>query len=236
MNKTNENMLEAKDYVSPTRKLYTEKATDFLAHKNRQPHYLVTYCDDPETNNEVKILKPLTDENIAEVKAFIDAYINKAYAEEIEAGDEINDAWRNDVVAEAIGELSDKDYLCNTNVILQNMEIIDIDLNSKYYCYRTKVAIFPNGMTNTPRVINVDMNLPDNVYLYLLVEFMLNPNMSLNKLRTKNQDIYERVSAYVDNFFHGCVYPCNVPTYAVEFTEIIEDAQTLLKNIESNIK
>ena len=30
-------------------------------------------------------------------------------------------------------------------------------------------------------------------------------------------------------------YPLNVPTYAVEFTEIIEDAQTLLNSIESKI-
>jgi hypothetical protein len=81
----------------------------------------------------------------------------------------------------------------------------------------------------------MNINLFDDDYSYLLVEFMLNAEFSFNKLRTKNKDMYDKISSYVDRFFHDCTYPLNVPTYAVEFTEIIEDAQTLLNSIESKI-
>jgi hypothetical protein len=233
--KQNEELAKIDNVATSMREHYTEKATEFLAEKERQPYYLVSYEEDVEDGLEFEHLKPLNEDNVSEIKEFIDAYINKAYAEEIAQGEEIDDVWRNEVASEALVELSEKEYLCEDSRFFRPTVVTNIDLNTKHYCYRVKIAIFPNGMASEPRIICTNMNLPDDVYLYLLVEFMWNPELSLNKLRTMNQDIYERVCSYVDNFFHGCLYPCNVPTYAVEFTEIIEDAQILLKRITNNV-
>ena len=237
VNKLNsiEEMVEFMDGVSQNRKYYTEMVEEFLKKKERRPYYLVSYYDDPETNNEVELLKPLTDENIAEINTFLDAYIKENYAEEVENGGLLDTDFRKDIISEVIGELSEKEFLCNTNMMGFYMEIIGINLYNKYYCYRIKVATFPNGMANAPEIIDININLPDDVYSYLLVEFMLNSELSFNKLRTKNEEVYGKISSYVDRFFHNCTYPLNVPTYAVEFTEIIEDAQTLLNSIGSKI-
>lgn len=234
--KQNEELAKTETVATSMREHYTKKATEFLNAKERQPYYLVSYEEDAEDGLEFERLKLLNEDNVSEIKAFIDAYINKAYAEDIAQGEEIDDAWRNEVASEAIGKLSDKEYLCEDSRFFRPSVVTNIDLNTKHYCYRVKIAIFPNGMASEPRIICTDMNLPDDVYLYLLVEFMRNPELSLNKLRTMNQDIYERVCSYVDNFFHGYLCPCNVPTYAVEFTEIIEDAQILLKSIKNSVE
>ena len=235
VNKLNsiEETFESMDGVSQNRKYYTEMVEEFLKKKERRPYYLVSYYDNPETNNEVELLRPLTDENIAEINASLDDYIKKEYPEEVENNGLLDADWRADIISEVIDEFRDKEYLCNTNQNGDYMEIIDIDICTKYYCYRIKVAIFPNGMANPPEFIDMKINLPDDVYSYLLVEFMLNSELSFNKLRTKNEEVYGKISSYVDRFFHNCTYPLNVPTYAVEFTEIIEDAQTLLNSIGS---
>lgn len=234
--KQNEESAKTKNVATSMREHYRERAAEFLAAKERQPYYLVSYEEDVEDGADFERLKPLSEDNISEIKAFIDAYINKAYAKEIAQGEEIDDVWRNEVAVEAIGELSEKEYLCEDSRFFRPSVVTNIDLNTKHYCYRVKIAIFPNGMASEPRIICTNINLPDDVYLYLLVEFMWNPELSFNKLRTMNQDVYERVCSYVDNFFHGCVYPCNVPTYAVELTEIIEDAQILLRSIKNSVE
>ena len=228
--------VKKKNVVTSLREHYTKKATEFSAAKERQPYYLVSYKEDVEDGLEFERLKPLSEDNVSEIKAFIDAYINKTYAEEIAQGEEIDDVWRNDVVSEAIVELSDKEYLCEDSRFFRPTVVTNIDLNTKYYCYRIKIATFPDGMVGEPKIICTDINLPDDVYLYLLVEFMWNQKLSINKLRTMNPDVYEKICLYIDNFFHGGLYPCDVPTYAVEFTEIVEDAQLLLKNIENSVE
>ena len=58
------------------------------------------------------------------------------------------------------------------------------------------VAIFSNGMANPPEFIDMKINLLDDVYSYLLVEFMLNSELSFNKLRTKNEEVYGKISSY----------------------------------------
>ena len=230
-----EEMFEFMDGIGKKRKFYAELVVEFLKKKDRRPCYEVSYYDDPETMNVVKLLKPLTEENIAEINTFLDDYIKKEYPEEVENDGLLDADWRADFISDVIGELSEKEYLCNTNKMGYDMEIAGIDLCTKYYCYRIKVATFSNGMANPPKIIDMNINLFDDDYSYLLVEFMLNAEFSFNKLRTKNKDMYDKISSYVDRFFHDCTYPLNVPTYTVEFTEIIEDTQTLLNSIESKI-
>lgn len=230
-----EEMFEALDGVTTMRKRYAEIVAEYLPRKERQPYYLITYEDDPETCNDVEVLRPLTQENIDEINALLDSYIDKEYAEEVETGGKEDAAWRADILPEVIGEFSDKRYLWKENMNFNTMEVINIDLNNPYYCYRIKIATFPDGMANAPKIIDTHLNLSDDQYSFLVVESMLSSNFSLNKLRTKNEELYNIITNSVDGIFHKYNYPCDVPTYAVEFTEIKDDAERLLNSIESKI-
>jgi hypothetical protein len=72
-----EEMFEFMDGIGKKRKFYAELVVEFLKKKDRRPYYEVSYYDDPETMNVVKLLKPLTEENIAEINTFLDDYIKK---------------------------------------------------------------------------------------------------------------------------------------------------------------
>ena len=230
-----EEMFETLDGVTAMRKRYAEIVAEYLTRKERQPYYLITYEDMPEACNEVKVLRPLTQENIDEINALLDAYIDEEYAEEIETGGKEDTAWRADILPEVIGRFSCKEYLWKENAIFETMDVLNIDLNNPYYCYRIKIATFPDGMTNAPKIIDTHLNLTDEEYTYLLIETMLSSDFSLNKLRTKREEMYNTITNYVDSIFHGYRYPCEVPIYAVEFTEIKEDAAKLLDSVESKI-
>lgn len=231
-----EEVFEIMDGWKGKRQEYTEIVTEFLKTKARQAYHTVNYEEDVEDGLEFELLKPLSEDNVSEIKAFIDAYINKAYAEEIAQGEEIDDVWRNEVISEAIGELSDKEYLREESRFFRPTVVTDIDLNTKYYCYRIKIATFPDGMDNPPKILNWLLNLPDDKYIYLTAEYMVNPNFSFNKLRTKDKELYNIICNDIEGRLHRNTYPCDVPTYTVEFTEIVEDAQLLLKSIENSVE
>ena len=229
-----EEVFEIMDGWKGKRQEYTEIVTEFLKTKERQPFYEVTYLDDPETNNEITELKALTDENVAEINQYIDDIIDREYPEE--ACNKSDEQWRKDLLSDVICDFSEKEWLLKENLNFMPMQVGYIDLNQKYYCYNIKVALFPDGMDNPPKILNWVLNLPDDKYIYLTAEYMVNPNFSFNKLRTKDKDMYNIICNDIEGRLHGNAYPCDVPTYAVEFTEIVEDAQLLLKSIENSVE
>ena len=57
---------------------------------------------------------------------------------------------------------------------------------------------------------------------------MINPDLTFNHLRTKNEEVYGRICRMIDNQFYESDIPHRIPTYAVELTEIMEDAKACL--------
>ena len=225
-----EEMFEIMDGLKGKRQKYTEIVTEFLKTKERQPFYEVTYLDDPETNNEITVLRALTDENIAEINQCIDDLIDIECPEE--ACNKSDEQLRKDLLSEVLCDLSEKEWLLKENLNFTPMQVGYIDLNQKYYCYKIKVALFLDGMYNPPEILNWVLNLSDARYIYLTAEYMVNPNFSFNKLRTKDKEMYNIICNSIEGRLHRNTYPCDVPTYTIEFTEIIEDAKKLLESIE----
>lgn len=224
------NSIETLDGWKHNRQRYTELVTEFLKTKPRRPYYKVSYYDDPETCNDVILLKSLTEENIAEINARLDAYIDEQYPEE--ACHKSEEIWRKDIISEVIDELRGTEYLENLNMMFEPMEVTDIDLYTKHYCYHIRVALFTNGMDASPEILDFILNLPDDVYIYLTAEFMTNPEFTFSKLRTKNADLYNTLCNDIEYKLHKGKDPADVPTYAVELTEIVNDAKQLLSSIE----
>lgn len=222
------------DGVAAKRKLYPEVIKEYLKTKDIKPFYMVEY-DDPMYDEPVKILRRLTDENIADIESLVDAYIEKSYPEEIASGGKDDKTWRKDImpeVAESNDYFVDKEYLHSENLMFNQMNVTNIDIYEKYYCYRIKVAAFLEGMEKNPEYIGINIHLSDEEYMYLTTEFMIDTKLSFNQLRNKNNDLYIKICNIVDRHFYHSDMTRVIPTYAVELTEIMEDAKACLEILE----
>ena len=59
----------------------------------------------------------------------------------------------------------------------------------------------------------------------MTAEYMVNPNFSFNKLKTKDKKMYDEICNSIESRLHQNTLPCNVSAYTIEFTEIVEDAK-----------
>ena len=121
------------DGVAAKRKLYPEVIKEYLKTKDIKPFYMVEY-DDPMYDEPVKILRRLTDENIADIETLVDAYIEKEYPEELANGGKEDKAWRKDImpeVAESNDYFVDKEYLHSENLMFHQMNVTNIDIYEK---------------------------------------------------------------------------------------------------------
>ena len=76
----------------------------------------------------------------------------------------------------------------------------------------------------------MNLNLPDDIYIYLTTEYMINSDLTFNHLRTKNEEVYGRICSIIDSAFYDSDIPHRIPTYSVELTEILEDAKKILQS------
>lgn len=225
-------LFDIMDGVAEKRESYPNLIKEYLQTKDRKIYYMIGY-EDPIYDDTIDVLKHLSDDNVAEIEALVDAYIEEEYPEEVANGGKEDKAWRKDImteVAQANNNFMDLDCLCSDNLMGQQMAVENINLYEKYYCYKTKVAVFHDGMNNTPEIIEMNLNLPDEVYIYLTTEYMIDSNLTFNHLRTKNEEVYARICRMIDDKFYDSDIPHRIPTYAVELTEIIEDAKKILQS------
>lgn len=223
------------DGVTAKREFYPNVIKEYLQTKDRKTCYMVEYIDPVQFDEPVKMLKCLADEDVAEIEALVDAYIEKEYPEEIANGGKEDKAWRKDImseVAQANDNFMDVNCLYAENIMSCQMGVENIDLYEKYYCYEAKIATFSDGMNNPPEITTTILNLPDDVYIYLTTEFMINPDLTFNHLRTKNEEVYGRICRMIDNQFYDSYIFHRIPTYAVELTEVMEDAKACLEILE----
>lgn len=230
-----EEFFDIMDGVTAKRESYPNVIKEYLQTKDRKTCYMVEYNDPVQFDDPVKMLKCLTDEDVTEIEALVDAYIEKEYPEENANGGKEDKAWRKDImseVAQANNNFMDVNCLYAENIMSCQMGVKDIDLYEKYYCYEAKIAAFSDGMNNPPEITKTILNLPDDVYIYLTTEFMINPDLTFNHLRTENEEVYGRICRMIDNQFYESDIPHRIPTYAVELTEVMEDARACLEILE----
>lgn len=220
------------DGVTEKRNTFPNLINEYLQTKDRKSYYLVEY-NDSIYDEPIKRLRCLSDENVAEIESFVDAYVEKEYPEEVANGGKEDKAWRKDIMAEvakANNNFMDVKCLFSENKMGEQMAVENIDLYEKYYCYKVKVAAFYEGINNAPEIIEMNLNLPDDIYIYLTTEYMINSDLTFNHLRIKNEEVYGRICSIIDSAFYDSDIPHRIPTYSVELTEIMEDAKKILQS------
>lgn len=200
---------------------------DYLTTKSRTNSYLVTYrryfyddgdCDDytPE------YFKEFTDEQIA--------IIRELFAQADEIGEDFT-------------FLLDEDTTGKYKFLEQEVDGYgqwylapeSIDLNTAYHRYAFKIAIFYKGVDAPATVRDVRFNFSDEEYSVLLDWKICNPRSGFNFLRISAPELYKMLCDRFDNCFtSGDHPPFYAPTYAVEMTEIEEDAKMIVEKYGNN--
>ena len=195
---------------------------DYLTTKSRTNSYLVTYrryfYDDGDCDGYTpEYFKEFSDEQIAIIRELF-------------------------VQADEIGEdftfLLDEDTTGKYKFLEQEVDGYgqwylapeSIDLNTVYHRYAFKIAIFYKGVDAPATVRDVRFNFSDEEYSVLLDWKIRNPHSGFNFLRVSAPELYEMLCDRFDNCFtNGDHPPFYAPTYAVEMTEIEEDAKMIIE-------
>lgn len=110
-----------------------------------------------------------------------------------------------------------------------------IDLNTVYHRYTFKIAIFYKGVDAPATVRDVRFNFSDEEYSVLLDWKIRNLRSGFNFLRVSAPELYKMLCDRFDNCFtSGDHQPFYAPTYAVEMTEIEEDAKMIIEKYGGN--
>ena len=97
-----------------------------------------------------------------------------------------------------------------------------------YYTYKVEVALFGEDFHAAPTIHEVDVRLTDAEYLRLLQWQIHNPNMGYNGCDADLSDIMGAIEAEVEM----TLFPDDVVgTYAVNLTEIKQDAEEVVKRM-----
>ena len=174
-----------------------------LKQEGRVAYYGIDYTDDED--NDFHLLTPLTEAQVDEIKqaAVVD-------------GEEVD---YDDILA----DLSDKDYLYAEGPC-GGLTPFHIELDAPSYLYDIEVAVFPDGLRGNHQVLERKVQLTDEEYIWLVGRYMCAPYMSFNWLRFQNRKLYDKICEFVEDNIESDLMQFYTPTYAVELTELKQDA------------
>ena len=190
---------------------------EYLLAKPRVDSYSVTYrryfyADHEYDDYTPEYLKEFTDEQLSIVKELIAL----CKSEEI-------DIW------EAIDGETEKYAFLQQEVDESSWSLVpeDIDLNAIYHRYKFKIAIFYNGIDTQPKTHEIRISLTDDEYVELIDWKLCHQSSGFNFMRIANPNMYNNLCEKIDHCFscEGMLY--YTPTYAIEITEIEEDAKMI---------
>lgn len=180
---------------------YLTLAQNYLATKERTPHYEVRYTDDASVLPAEGWcnLKSFSEEEIAQLLALREKYGKAEFFNHL---DEIFDE-------EALYDIAPGD-------------IFYIDLDSKYYMYSfTCHQLTDDGV----KTRSVEINLTDETYVKLLALHLKDNGLNINKLKYADKELFEIVTRGVDcHFCDDLAYIALYP-YVITMDEIQADAQ-----------
>ena len=102
-----------------------------------------------------------------------------------------------------------------------------------YYTYLVEAAVFDDDFHQPPTIKQLQVRLSDDDYLQLLQWQLHNPTSGYNAYSEDIADIIGEVEFQIEEELWDNE---NVGTYAVNLTEIRNDAKILLKHIEEREK
>lgn len=176
-------------------------AQNYLATKKRIPHFEIRYIDDCCPMEGWSTLESFSDEEMRQLLELREMYGKEDFFNHLE-------------------EVFDEDTLHD----LAPGEVIDFDLDTRYYMYDFKYhQITDKGV----RTGTAKLNLTDETYVKLLAMHLENKDLNINNLRYADKALYETITRGVDICFcYDGFYEVCEP-YTVTMDEIRADAQNI---------
>lgn len=185
--------------IDPT---FTALAQDYLATKERTPHYEIRSISDICPADGWCNLQSFSEEEMTQLLALREKYGKEEFFNHLD-------------------EVFDEDTLHD---MVYGSEIISFDLDRMYFKYNfTYHEITDKGVQSG----TIKLNLTDEIYVKLLALHLENRNLTINSLRYADRDLYKKVTRYVDSCFcyDGAYEVCN--PYTITMDEFRADAQKI---------
>lgn len=201
---------------------------DYLKTKPRETYYEVQYLRYIPSNDgydvdgfEPSYLKKFTPEQMELVKSVM---------EKVNAGEAY--LW------EAIEEMGAEKFEFLQTEPMDSYSSLDpnkVDLDTPYYMYKFKMAVFYDGIDAQPKVYEFLLDLTDEEYITLVGWAMCHRGCGFNILFIYHAKLYHKLLHAFNNRFSKEMFPAvSAPTYAVEMTEIEEDAKMIIEKYGNN--
>ena len=186
---------------------------NYIANKPRKLRYAVNYsCN--VVGVELTKLKEFTEEQLEMIRA-----IDKKSKEEDLPLWEVLEKYDSEKFDFLKADSIDDDL-----PLLENIE-----LDNPFTVYKFKIAIFWYGMDCKPKIEEVNIELTDEEYSRLLKWKISNKNSGFNYLRHTEPNLFNKLSNRLeDGFSFDCGPTLYAPLYAIEMTEVEEDAKIIL--------
>ena len=182
--------------------VYKAMAQDYLATKERTPHYEIRSISDCCPADGWCNLVSFSEEDMAKLLALREKYGNDDFFNHLD-------------------EVFDEDTLCD---MIYGSEVISFDLDTEYYMYGfTYHQITPNGVVTG----TVKINLYDETYVRLLAHHLEDKDLNINNLRYADRNLYDIVIRGVDsNFCYDDLYQVRDP-YTITMDEAQADVERI---------
>ncbi len=177
-------------------------AQNYLATKERTPHYEIRSISDCCTADGWCNLQSFSKEEMAQLLALREKYGKEEFCNHLD-------------------EVFDEDTLLD---MIYGSEVISFDLDNEYYMYSFAYhQITDMGVTSG----KVKLHLEDETYVCLLALHLENKDLTINSLRYADKNLYDIVTRGVDqNFCYDDIYEVCDP-YTITMDEAREDAQKI---------
>ncbi|MBR5824964.1 MAG: hypothetical protein IKY67_12595 [Paludibacteraceae bacterium] len=195
----------------------------FLANKPREQYYEVQYLryvDEYEVDDmEPCFLKKFTEEQLEKIREIIET----CKTEDVPFWEVIEDYKPEDI------EFLQKEAPDNS-VLVPN----GVNLENPYHVYKFKMAVFYNGIEKEAKIYEFNVELTDEEYITLVDWKICNRHSGFNFLRCCNLELFKKLSNRFESAFSFDFGPTYyAPTYAIEMTEIEEDAKKIQEAYEN---
>jgi hypothetical protein len=192
--------------IDPT---FITLAQDYLATKERTPHYEIRSISDCCPADGWCDLQSFSDEDMTKLLALREKYGKDEFFNHLD-------------------EIFDEDTLRD---MIYGSEVISFDLDNENYMYSFtlyEIASRANGSFGVERR-PVKVNLSNEIYVMLLALCLNDEYLNINSLRYADRELYNIVTYLVDSTKCCEGGYCAVEPYTVTFDEIIEDANNIRK-------
>lgn len=196
---------------------------EYLKTKPREKYY------------EVQYLRYIPADDGYDVDGFEPSYLKIFTPEQLElvkcAMEKVNEG--EAYLWEAIEEMGPKKFEFLQTPPMDSYSTLDpkmVNLDTYHHMYKFKMAVFYDGIDAQPKIHEFLVVLTEEDYTTLVGWMMCHRGCGFNILYIYHSELYQKLLHTFNNQFSGEMYPAiSAPTYAVEMTEIEEDAKMIVE-------